>query len=311
MLSCKEQEIQFSLHLDGELDSNEKRFVDTHLENCRACRNAYNKERWFRDGLERSAPLYSASDELRNRMTALTDEHSSTPNPALETQSRKDIHPWFKGFNLPVKRCSYAAAFASILVIAAWIGGAQTISTAQSMTFAETAVDVHQRYTLGQLPLELTSASPNQISNWFDGKVPFHLRLPNYQDISGQEKLYWLKGARLIGFENDYAAYIAYQMGEHPISLVVTSSSIAQPAGGEEIVSKGLVTHFKTIAGFKVLTWTHNGLTYALVSDLEERGQQSCLVCHQGESIESMDMLGFLDIADPFIDVPFSVAERR
>ncbi len=24
------------------------------------------------------------------------------------------------------------------------------------------------------------------------------------------------------------------------------------------------------------------GLTYALVSDLEERGQQSCTVCHQG-----------------------------
>jgi hypothetical protein len=23
-------------------------------------------------------------------------------------------------------------------------------------------------------------------------------------------------------------------------------------------------------------------LTYALVSDLEERGQQSCIVCHQG-----------------------------
>jgi hypothetical protein len=31
-----------------------------------------------------------------------------------------------------------------------------------------------------------------------------------------------------------------------------------------------------------VITWSDRGLTYALVSDLEERGQHSCIVCHQG-----------------------------
>ncbi|HEY6121103.1 MAG TPA: hypothetical protein VIV66_14180, partial [Pyrinomonadaceae bacterium] len=64
--------------------------------------------------------------------------------------------------------------------------------------------------------------------------------------------------------------------------LVITSNQVAQPSGGEAIAAKGLTFHYDSINGFKVLTWSDRGLTYALVSDLEERGQQSCVVCHDG-----------------------------
>jgi anti-sigma factor RsiW len=152
----------------------------------------------------------------------------------------------------------------------------------QPSEFALMAVDTHMRRLRGQLPLEVVSDSPQQISFWFAGKVAFRLKLPNYQESSGQEKLYRLEGARLVGFKNDYAAYVAYQMRQRPITLVVTSNSVAMPSGGEQIVSKGLTFHYHSISGLKVITWADHGLTYALVSDLEERGQQSCLVCHEG-----------------------------
>ncbi len=148
--------------------------------------------------------------------------------------------------------------------------------------FAMMAVDTHQRHLRGQLPLEIGSDVPEEISHWFAGKVPFSVKLPNYQESSGQEKLYSLEGARLVGYNNGYAAYVAYQMHKRPISLVVTSEAVAQPSGGEEIVSRGLTFHYDSIHGLKVITWSDRGLTYALVSDLEERGQQSCIVCHQG-----------------------------
>ncbi len=144
------------------------------------------------------------------------------------------------------------------------------------------AVDTHLRRLRGQLPLEIISDSPELISSWFAGKVSFRLRLPNYQESSGQEKLYGLEGARLVAFNNDYAAYVAYRMRQRPITLVATANSVAMPSGGEEIVSKGLKFHYDSINGLKVITWADRGLTYALVSDLEERGQQSCLVCHAG-----------------------------
>jgi hypothetical protein len=108
------------------------------------------------------------------------------------------------------------------------------------------------------------------------------VKLPNYQESSGQEKLYTLEGARLVSFQNEYAAYVEYRMKQRPISLVITSDSVARPSGGEEIASKGLRFHYNAIDGLKVITWSDRGLTYALVSDLEERGQQSCIVCHAG-----------------------------
>ena len=148
--------------------------------------------------------------------------------------------------------------------------------------FASMAAETHLRHIRGQLPLEMETTNPQEISSWFANKVNFSVKLPNYQESSGQEKLYTLEGARLVGFENDYAAYVSYRMKKRPISLVITSDSVARPSGGEEIASKGLTFHYNAIDGLKVITWSDRGLTYALVSDLEERGQQSCIVCHEG-----------------------------
>jgi anti-sigma factor RsiW len=144
------------------------------------------------------------------------------------------------------------------------------------------AAGTHLRRTRGQLPLEMESSSPRDVSAWFSNKVNFSVKLPNYQESSGQEKLYTLEGARLVSYQNDYAAYVAYQMANRHISLVITSDSVAKPSGGEEIPARGLTFHYNAIDGLKVLTWSDRGLTYALVSDLDERGQQSCIVCHQG-----------------------------
>ena len=144
------------------------------------------------------------------------------------------------------------------------------------------AADAHLRHMRGQLPLEMESTSPHDVSAWFSNKVNFSVKLPNYQESSGQEKLYTLEGARLVGYQDDYAAYVAYQMANRHISLVITSDSVAKPSGGEEIDARGLKFHYNAIDGLKVLTWSDRGLTYALVSDLDERGQQSCIVCHEG-----------------------------
>lgn len=152
--------------------------------------------------------------------------------------------------------------------------------------FASMAVKVHQRHLQGRLPLEIMSDQPEEISAWFAGKVPFRLALPNYQDASGREKRYDIQGARLVGYKNDYAACVVYRMAQQRISLLVTSRTVAQPSGGEEIFANRIAFHHDSIDGFKVITWSHRGLTYALVSDLDSPAQQSCMVCHErdGES---------------------------
>jgi anti-sigma factor RsiW len=176
------------------------------------------------------------------------------------------------------------AAAAALLAVAAtvwWGGSPRPAPKARAgSTFASVAVDAHLRHVRGQLPLEVRSESPEEVSRWFEGRVPFHLQLPDYPVGTGEEKPYRLTGGRLIAFQDDYAAYVAYGMEGRPISLLVTSASRVSPSGGEVVRSGSLAFHVESVAGLKVITWTDNGLTYALASDLAVGGARSCIVCH-------------------------------
>ena len=87
-------------------------------------------------------------------------------------------------------------------------------------------------------------------------------------------------GGRLVAFDGDYAAYVAYRMDGRPISLLVTAADRVRPEGGEVVVQGGLTFHLESVLGLKVITWTDKGLTYALASDLAVTGNRSCMVCH-------------------------------
>lgn len=287
MNQCEEFRAQITFYLDGELQERERAGLEMHLSGCEACRLPLESERRFLEAIRGSQPLHVAPPALRTRVEQVLRDRPS-PHAASPELRRRIRSLWQFGSStsslIRTRRLLPAAAVIAIgLIIGTWglIEHREQRPNPPS-DFALMAVDNHQRHLRNQLPLEIASDVPEQVSAWFAGKVPFAVKLPNYQESSGQEKLYRLEGARLVGYKNDYAAYVAYQMRMQPISLVVTSEKVAQPSGGEEIVSRGLTFHYDSIQGLKVITWSDRGLTYALVSDLEERGQQSCMVCHQG-----------------------------
>lgn len=249
--------------------------VEAHLAGCESCAALFARERNFLNAVRESASVHAAPPELRAKVQKILCEGPGVA--ALEqTQPRRASRA----------RWLVAAAAALLLLmlpLLVWrLNKQSNVPAVKTSKFALIAADTHLRHMRGQLPLEIESESPQHISSWFLNKVNFSVKLPNYQESSGQEKLYTLEGGRLVGYENDYAAYVAYRMKERPISLVITSDSVARPSGGEEIQARGLTFHYNAIDGLKVLTWSDRGLTYALVSDLEERGQQSCIVCHEG-----------------------------
>jgi anti-sigma factor RsiW len=288
MNRCKDIRARMTLYLDDELQGSERLDFENHLSNCEPCRSILDTERRFLEVIRQSRPLYRSSSELRARVESLLQ--TVEPTPLAPEHLRRNIgrslrRLTYTGPRLPTLQQAAAAAAIAMLVFAGvWL----TITKRREPTgphpseFALMAADTHLRHMRGQLPLEINSAAPQQISSWFHDKLPFSVQLPNYQELSGQKKLYELEGARLVGYKNDYAAYVAYQMSARPISLVITSDGVATPSGGEEIAAKGLKFHYDSINGLKVITWSDRGLTYALVSDLEERGQQSCVVCHHG-----------------------------
>ena len=260
------------MYLDNELQGDERATVEAHLSECETCAATFARERNFLEAVRKSGPLHAASPELRDKVRHIFNEGRRAP-----VASEK-----------PRRRFKWAVAIAAGLLVLlvpvlVWrIVRQAEPAVSRPSNFALMAATTHLRHVRGQLPLEMETDDPQKISTWFAGKVNFSVQLPNYQESSGQEKLYTLEGARLVGFQNDYAAYVAYRMKERPITLVITSGSVTKPSGGEVIASKGLRFHYNAIDGLKVITWTDRGLTYALVSDLEERGQKSCIVCHQG-----------------------------
>jgi len=159
---------------------------------------------------------------------------------------------------------------------------------AEAATFIDTAVTTHHSYQENQLPLEIRSSSPEAVTAWFAGKVPFQFRLPSSQSLPGGHPAYALTGARLIKFKNENAALVTYQMKAETISLLVASDKFAVAAGGDEIRSGKLTFHYNIRAELNVITWSTHGITYALVSSIHGSAQHSCLVCHQSMADQSV-----------------------
>jgi anti-sigma factor RsiW len=168
-----------------------------------------------------------------------------------------------------------AAAAVLVAVAAGW-----WISAGRS-GYEQFAAETHRNYALGTFPLDVASDQPPVVSGWLKPRVPFHLTLPNYPE--GGPKRYGLLGARLMQYRGEDVAYLAYEMDRKPISLLISSSSRIMPSGGEGYRSGGLMFYFSSQQGLRIITWKDKGLTYALVSDLDVKGAESCAICHGAE----------------------------
>jgi anti-sigma factor RsiW len=146
--------------------------------------------------------------------------------------------------------------------------------------FAEFAVNTHRQHAQGSLALDVRSDSQQTLNEWFKAKSQFPLTLPVSPAAPGEERPYRLEGARLVSVSGKTAAYIAYQMRTGPASLVVTPDSVADASGGVEVDFKKVSFHYRMVEGYKVVTWSQHGLTYALVSHEGNGTQRSCMVCH-------------------------------
>jgi anti-sigma factor RsiW len=193
----------------------------------------------------------------------------------IRTLGPSSMRRWFLSWNVYVP--------ASVLVLIVAVLSALPWSSPKPLSgpeYAKFAVDTHKQHARGSLVLDIHSDSQQTLNEWFKANSKFSLALPTSPAVPGEERPYRLEGARLLQVGGKTAAYIAYQMQDGPTSLMVTPDSVAVASEGVQVSFKKVTFHYGMVEGYKVVTWSLHGLTYALVSQEGNSTQRSCMVCH-------------------------------
>jgi anti-sigma factor RsiW len=281
MNRCDEYATKTLRYLDNDLEGQELEDFHSHLKSCASCQEHLEAEKKLSATLQRTRPLYLAPAALRAQVSAATMQttsnrvQDSTRWHASQLQSRNlsSILQRFANWRV------LAPVAITIALCLAIIPNVER--RVQAASYVETAVATHQSYVKGDFHRQLNSSSPEEVAAWFAGKVPFEFRLPRADSTPASTPIYWLTGASLVNYKGSPAALVTYETEKEKISLLVDSGQFAVIAGGAEIRLGNLIFHYYNNSGFKVITWSNHGLSYALVSSVSGPAQNSCLVCHQ------------------------------
>lgn len=255
-MTCDQAQAAMHPYIDGEISSSEQLLLESHLLHCASCRSEYESLREVVDTVRGSKPLYPVAPSLAETIDGLVEQQDNH-------RRRRAV----------VRAGVMAAVFAATIALFAWL------PQFRSQQFTSFAAGKHRDYAQGSLALEVKSPQPAIVSSWLQEHLPFHFALPDFQP--GEAKSYTLVGARLLRFGAEDVAYLAYTMDNRPISLLVSSGAPVLPMNnGKTLRSGNLDFHVSSENGLKLITWKDRGLSYALVSDVQVEGAQSCIVCH-------------------------------
>ncbi len=221
------------------------------------------------------------------RAALSVDEDPTLDEEILLAQLTKPSRPVSVPVAVPHLQCWWVFArwlvpAAALIVIVAMLRSRPSSSpTLSGPEFAIFAVNTYKQQAQGTLALDVQVQSEQELNDWFKTKSAFAKALPSSPVLSAEERSFRVEGARfLLVAGKNTAAYIAYAMQSSPVGLMVAPDSVAVASGGVVADFKKVSFHYSMIQGYKVVTWSIHGLTYALISREGNQTQQSCMVCH-------------------------------
>jgi anti-sigma factor RsiW len=282
MDTCGDYTVDLMLYLDDELDDNKLMGFLAHLKICADCRASLDEQLALSATLHQIRPLYSAPPQLKARVAANLTKPQSRTIAAHLYQVVKQILT----LTLPDGRRSISQRKILVPAVLGMLLCSLLISSGvrevRASEYVNAALSAHREYLGGHLSLQVWTDSPQAVTGWLAGKLPFPLQLPDSGERSGGKPTYRLLGARLVSYKGTQAGLVTYEVPQREsISLMVASSNHAVVAGGVEVRAGNLVFHHRVKHGFQVITWSNHGLAYALVSKASGSAYGSCLICHQ------------------------------
>lgn len=251
---CPERLLDLHALLDGELEGARREEIERHLDQCLACCRAYNQLVELVTVTRSARPAYDIPPRVEQMARQLI----------LSSPRTRPAGFW------------EMAIAASVVLVAVLLF---TMARAKA-DFAGYAASVYQRYTAGQISLDVEAEQPELLNGWLEAEFGLPVRLPDYPTAEGQPKPYRLVGARRLEFGGAPVAMLAYEMDHRPICLLLTLTPRGKVSRGEVYRIGNLEFHVTRHGPLRVISWVDKQVHYALVTDLQVDGTASCSVCH-------------------------------
>jgi anti-sigma factor RsiW len=240
------QEIQPLLHAysDGELDAARSLEIEKHIHTCPECRQAYRNQSVLKNAITSSAPYYKAPASLRHGILTAASLQTAAGEPA---KPRARHWQW--------NNLTAGIAMAACLLFGFFIAlEFQQHSTDGGQLIGE-LTSSHIRSLLADHLIDVVSTDQHTVKPWFDGKLDF---APPVNDLAAQG--YPLAGGRLDYINGRTVAVLIYKKQKHFINLYIWPST-----GSEETLQ------FGNDNGYHLVNWTHSGMTFWAVSDVNPK----------------------------------------
>jgi anti-sigma factor RsiW len=243
-MTCEQTHELINPYVDGELDLLRNVEIEHHLGDCETCRLERQDQSILRSLIQDSAPYFSASDLLKQRVTKQI--RAVTPKPAVRRSSR----------------ASLAAAAAVILALAGvllWTILSMRSRPGTDDLIAQEVVASHIRSLMLNHLVDVPSSDQHTVKPWFNGKLDF---APEVKDLAAQG--FPLIGGRLDYVGNKTVAALIYQKRRHPINLFAWTSPAASDQPQQQFSRQG----------YNVVHWIKSDTSYWVVSDVNSTDLQ-------------------------------------
>ena len=223
--------------------------VEAHLERCASCR----------DDFERQRSLCRAVAELCP---------PGPPPPGLEQRVAAALRA--PRAVRPVVVSALAAAALGVVLV--WAVGPRSERNLPPEIWA--ALGVHRAAARGTLPPGLVSSDVAEVNRWLHGAMPSFPDVPE-----AESRGFAVRGAAIVKLGGERAAYVLYQAGARPISLFVLPHRDWPPMG-RAARSGDMEFRSLELGGERIVAWSHDPVSYLLVSDATRVPAEACGVCH-------------------------------
>jgi len=260
-MTCQESAACLHEFFDQELPEHRHAAVRAHLESCPACWRKFEFERRLRTAIwEKSrgerVPAYLL-ERIRRNVVA-SGEKRGRPMRALQNVK---IPAWGLGM----------ALFFLLALGGVWMG---LRGKGDASPLIAELVGDHIKYAVVEKPSEMVSSNAEEIENWLESGLGYGIAVPRFEG----PRIH-LVGGRLLHLRGERVAYLIYVDGEHVLSLYVAKVADADLCTHDRLQPRDCRLCLANIQNcefclcrhrdYNVLSWQEEGVTYAMVSDLD------------------------------------------